>query len=218
MTEPTPTAPLYPVLEGPDSFRLGQVAQVRAQLEAENGAYSRTRRRYKLAYNVCAYTSSGLGAVSALSGSASVGTLASGIGAVAALPLGCVAIGAGAVSVVASLMQKIVLRKVKKHERISSIAAAKLGTVNAIVSQSLADETITHDEFVMVLRELEDYKTRKAEARQKSRREALDAQGKDLESLKKEMLEEGRKLGLQQVQDLLTRPSQQGTPSGSAYI
>jgi fructose-1-phosphate kinase PfkB-like protein len=61
-----------------------------------------------------------------------IDTLATGVGVVVALPLGVVSLATGAMGLVGSTVQKILLRKLEKHDRLLTLAEAKLMTINGL--------------------------------------------------------------------------------------
>jgi hypothetical protein len=79
-----------------------------------------------------------------------IGTLATGVGAIVALPLGIVSVAVGTVGLIGSTVQKIWLRKLEKHDRLLTLAEAKLSTINGLVSKGLMDNHVTDEEFKTV--------------------------------------------------------------------
>ena len=59
--------------------------------------------------------------------------------------------------------------KAEKHEKIKTIASAKLHTIVSHVSKALSDNTVTDEEFRLILEELEKYKVMKEEVRSKTK-------------------------------------------------
>lgn len=158
----------YPQLPRDNSFRLQQVDAIRRELQKECESYSKTRSRYKSAYNTFTFVTIGANGIGVTATGASVTTLA--VGAVPiSLPLGIVALSSGSVGLISSYIQKHLLRKVLKHERIKNTAMTKLGTINSVVSKALADENISQDEYNVIQREMQEYRRIKQEIRTSSR-------------------------------------------------
>ena len=200
--ETVPNAPpLYPDLPDSDQFRLSEVTRTKRELEKESDRYLKTRRRYKVAHKVFMYTNTGLSIVSTATGAATVTTLATGIGIPIALPIGVASIVSGLLSAASSLGQKITLKKLQKHERLSAVAYTKLGSVNGIVSKALENERLEHGEYQLILKEMEDYKKKKSEIRGKSRVSVGEV-------VKKELLERGRREGMEEATQLLKKQAQ----------
>ena len=70
-----------------------------------------------------------------------------------------------------SIIGKYSVRKstsnAEKHEKIKTIASAKLDTIASHVSKALSDNKVTDEEFRLILEELEKYKVMKEEVRSK---------------------------------------------------
>ena len=60
--------------------------------------------------------------------------------------------------------------KAEKHEKIKTIASAKLDTITSHVSKTLSDNKIIDEEFKLILEELEKYKVMKEEVRTKTKK------------------------------------------------
>ena len=81
------------------------------------------------------------------------------------MPLGFTAVASGVLSFVSAAVSKILLKKVEKHQQIKRIAAAKLSSVNGLVSRALQDGQISNDEFQIILQEMETYRDHKSQIR-----------------------------------------------------
>ena len=90
-------------------------------------------------------------------------------------------------------MSKRLERKVTKHEKIYTLALAKLNSVSELVSKALTDKRISDFEFSTILREVQKYHELKAEIRdgvKKTKTENKEAQTPDLNKLKGELRKE----------------------------
>ena len=81
------------------------------------------------------------------------------------MPPGFTAVATGVLSVVSAGIIKILLKKVEKHQQIKLIAAAKLSSVNGLVSRALQDGYISNEEFQIILQEMESYREHKSQIR-----------------------------------------------------
>ena len=220
MPKKEPTAPpLYPALqtqpeENGMTFRLKQISEIRSFLELENETRSRLRRRYKSIYNTFFYISTASGVIAVGAGTAGMTALGTGIGSPITLPLGIVSIAMGATSVGASALCKLLLRKVEKHERIKNLAAAKTSTVNGLVSDALKDNTISNEEFQLILAERENYREHKDQIRQRVRTEIKEMSDDLKEQIREEAEKKGLERGKREAMDTLLRTAQQGQGSG----
>ena len=130
-------------------------------------------------------------------------SLAVGVGIMTALPLGIASLVAGVGGLVGSSVQRILNKKVEKHDRLLMLAEAKLSTITALVSKALRDNSVSDAEFEAIQREMSDYQAKKRAIQTKVRTEV----GSDLEGLKRGLLEEGRKQGLMEAKQALNERS-----------
>ena len=78
------------------------------------------------------------------------------------MPLGFTAVATGVLSVVSAGISKILLKKVEKHQQIKLITAAKLSSVNGLVSRALRDGNISNEEYQIILQEIDSYRDHKS--------------------------------------------------------
>jgi len=197
-----PVGTVYPALPvdstEPDSWRLAEISRVREHFSREAQNRGQTRRKYKRAIAVITAVSTVGGSLAAGCSVASLITASTGVGAVAALPLGGVALGLVIVSVGCVGTLKWLSRKEAKHGKIESLALCRINDVKALTSQALTDGRISAEEFRLVLREEESYRQVvdgiRAEDRSASQKAPVD-----IEALKNEMLAQGRKDALREI-------------------
>ena len=126
--------------------------------------YLAYRRRYKSIYSTAIYINAGADLTRIASGVAATTTLVTGIGFVASVPLGFTAVATCVLGVISTGVSKIVLKKVEKHEQIKSIAAAKLSSINGLVSTALQNSEISHEEYQIIL-QMDSYRDYKSQIR-----------------------------------------------------
>ena len=147
------------------TFRLKRISDIREILEKEVETRGRYRRRYKSVYNTAIYVNAGAGLTSVASSVSAAATAATGVGIIASVPLGFLAVATGVLSVVSAGISKILLKKVEKHQEIKLIAASKLSNVNGLVSKALQDGNISNEEYQIILQEMESYRNHKSQIR-----------------------------------------------------
>ena len=76
----------------------------------------------------------------------------------------------GLLSMIGKYSVKKATSKAEKHEKIKTIASAKLDTIASHISKALNDNKVTDDEFQLILEELEKYKVMKEEVRSKTKK------------------------------------------------
>ena len=153
----------------------------------------------------------GPGSLSAGLSSATLATALTGFGIVASPALAGVAAVFGLLSAGFTVVSKRLERKVTKHEKICTLALAKLNSVYELVSKALADKKISDSEFTIILREVEKYHELKAairdgEKQTKTSNKETQPQPPDLDKLKGELGKE-IKQEFQKKIDLLTAVS-----------
>ena len=107
-------------------------------------------------------------------------TLGAGAGGIALLstvvtspiviPLEGMALFTGLLSIIGKYSVKKSTSTAEKHEKIKTIASAKLDTITSHVSKSLSDNKVIDEEFQLILEELEKYKVMKEEVRSKTKK------------------------------------------------
>ena len=134
----------------------------------------------------------GLGSLSAGLSSAILATALTGFGIVASPALAGVATVFGLLSAGFTVVSKRLERKVTKHEKIYTLALAKINSVAELVSKALTDKRISDSEFLIILREVEKYHKLKAtirdgEKQTKTSNRETQTQPPDLDKLKGEL-------------------------------
>ena len=173
LPERPPVGNIYPELFASEqAYRVSEIRRVRDQLQDETQRRGVTLRRYKRAANAFTYLSTACNCLAAAAGGGAVATLSIGVTAPASLALGALALGSGAVATAAATAGSLLAKRVTKHERIATAASTHFDTISAVVSKALADQTISHDEYAAVLRQLDHYRRQKETLRAGARAEA----------------------------------------------
>jgi hypothetical protein len=193
------------------TFRLKRISDIRDYLENEAETRGRLRRRYKSSYNAAYYVNAGASILAIGASTAAATSLATGIGAIASLPLGIVAITSGVLGVIGSKISKIVLKKVEKHERIKLIAMSKLSSVNGLVSTALRDGAVSDEEFNIILLEMESYRDHKTQIGKKIRNELSTEKEQEIrEEAQKKGILQGQELALKNLQRIAAAQTNPG--------
>lgn len=114
-------------------------------------------------------------------------------GIVASAALAGVATVFGLLSAGFTVVSKRLERKVTKHEKIYTLALAKLNSVAELLSKALADKRISDSEFTIILHEVQKYHELKAAIRdgeKKTKTENKETQTPALYKLKGELRKE----------------------------
>ena len=122
-------------------------------------------------------------------GAGGIGLLSTVIAAPAVIVIEGVALFTGFLSIIGKYSVK------KKHEKIKTIASAKLDTIASHVSKALSDNKVIDEEFRLILEELEKYKVMKEEVRSKTKKKiATETEETLIERGRQEVRESFRKL------------------------
>ena len=116
------------------------------------------------------------------------GTLfATGVGIPFGIFIGISVVG----TVIGTKTQKLFGSKIKKHDKIKTLAESKLDSISNLVSKAIEDAHISHEEYHFILKEVEHYRTMKEQIQNKSKRvtNAITAEQREA------ILAQGRKEG-----------------------
>lgn len=174
-----PSAPqIYPDLPQSEDqgvqFRLTKISEIRNQLESEVDQRNKLRRKYKTVWNLCYNTAQVSGLIAVGSGTGAVGTLATGVGSIASIPLGAIAIGSSVIGGTCVALGKAIMKKVEKHESVKRTAESSLNTINDLVSRALEDGVVSNEDFHHILREMENYRGHKAGIKHRTRADLIE--------------------------------------------
>ena len=103
-------------------------------------------------------------------GAGGIGLLSMVVAAPAVIVIEGVALCTGILSMISKYSVKKSTSKAEKHEKIKTIASAKLDTISSHISNALSDNKVTDEEFRLILEELEKYKVMKEEVRSKTKK------------------------------------------------
>ena len=182
--------PQIPPTAPPDdeSYRLKKIDELEKFLRSEVESRDKLTKRFKRRATASTISdTSVIAAITALE-VASIVTLTTGIGMPISVVLASTGLLLGLGSAIIHKTQKIFDSKAKKHDKIKTLAESKLDTISGLVSKAIEDSHISHQEYQLILKEIEHYRTMKEEIRTKSKkttdaitteqREAILAQGR----------------------------------------
>ena len=162
------------------SHRLKIVTNVLNFLEKESSEREAFSKKYfRVAKYVTAVDSVLIGGTVCSEAAAAI-LLVSGIGLVAAPPLGISGAIAGAFSLFGNIVARKMMIRAEKHLKIKMLASAKLDTIASHVSKALTDDFISDEEFKLIMEELEKYKTMKEEIRNNTKKKLKEEERESL--------------------------------------
>ena len=158
-----PTAP--PIEDQGQGHRLQKINEIQAFLENEVTTRGALSKKYFRAANIVDNVDTVLIAITLGGGAGGIGLLSTVIAAPTVIVVELVALFTGFLSIIGKYSVKKSTSKAEKHEKIKTIASAKLDTITSHVSKALSDNNVTDVEFRLILEELEKYKVMKEEDR-----------------------------------------------------
>ena len=185
---------IYPQLpnananETGENLRLKQSSEWLANLEKELDARENIYKKYKRARSLFLNISTCSGTMSVALSAGSLGTGMTGVGLPVAVSLGALGALCAVVSVISGAWAKMISKNVSKHEITVSLCRAKLNTMKDIVSKALADNKISHEEFLLIKSEVEKYHEMKRSIKQKYQSEKQKYRSLSLISLLRKTL------------------------------
>src|SRR6218665_2892280 len=134
-----------------------------------------------------------IGAIDDVLPVAASGLTMAGVGVLAtilAVPIATAVVGAaaggGVFCLIGGQVKKKLALKLEKHEKIKTLAEAKLNSISDYVSKALEDDYISEQEFSLVLSELEKFNNMKEEVRSKTKDSIDDETKKSFIARKRE--------------------------------
>ena len=163
---------IYPSLPPLDNdghiFRLNKIEMEEKYLQGEIAKRESLSKKYHKGIKIINTADAGLILTTMGLGAAGVGLLSTIIAAPIVIAMKAVALGTGILSMIGNHMVKKLMQKSEKHEKIKILAESKLNTIHDHISKALLDNTISDEEFSLILSEIEKYKSMKEEIRNKS--------------------------------------------------
>ena len=171
MKEIYPKLPMAPPVEDQgQGYRLQKINEIQAFLEKEVANREALSKKYFRAARIVDSVDTLLIAITLGGGVGGIGLLSTVIAAPTVIAIEGVALSTGFLSIIGKYSMKKSTSKAEKHEKIKTIASAKLGTIASHVSKALSDNKVTEKEFPLILEELEKYKVMKEEVRSKTKK------------------------------------------------
>ena len=131
-------------------FRLEKIDEIRNYLIEEINRNELLSKKHENVFRVFNYIDQSLIVISTITGCVSISAFASLVG----IPIGITSSSIGlkicAITVGIKKYKSIIKKKKKKHDKIAFLAKSKLNSIEVLISKSLIDSVIIHDEFVLI--------------------------------------------------------------------
>ena len=190
---PIPTATAPPDDDEGQAYRLQKIDELEKFLRSEVDLRDKLTKRFKRRATATSISDTAVIAAITTLEATSIATLITGIGIPISVVLASTGLFLGLGSAIIHKTRRIFDSKAKKHEKIKTLAESKLDSISSLVSKAVEDSSISHQEYQLILKEVEHYRTMKEEIRTKSKKttDAITAEQRE------EILKQGREEGKQ---------------------
>ena len=192
-----PTAP--PDDDEGQAYRLQKISETEKFLRDEIDKRDSLTKRFKRRATATSIGDTSMITAITTLGFASIVTLITGIGAPISVVLASIGLPLGIGSAIIQGTRKIFDRKVRKHAKIKTLAESRLDTISGIVSKAVEDSQISHQEYQLILKEVEHYRKMKEEIRTKSKKKTDAITAEQREAILAQGREEGQKAFLEKI-------------------
>ena len=148
----TGTPNIYPNLNDQQQFRLNKINEIKDYFVAEikeRQLMSKRLSKYTASFD---YIDKSLIALSAISGSISIGSFATVIGTPAGIVSASLSLTFSIFAAIVKKLLKTMRNKKKKHNKIVILARSKLKSIESKISEGLISNEISHEDFMTIIK------------------------------------------------------------------
>jgi hypothetical protein len=149
------------------SYRLHKICEIQKYIEQERDNRAALSKKYHRIVRIIDVVDNTLVAATMGLGVVGVGLLSTIIAAPIVIAMEATALGTGVLGIIGKRVSKKLALKAEKHEKIKTLADAKLNTISDYISKSLKDDHISDEEYSLILSEFEKFNIMKEEIRSK---------------------------------------------------
>ena len=193
-----PTLPSAPPLDEGQGYRLQKINEIQRALEDEREKRQNLSKKYHRVVKIISNIDSALIAASMGLGVAGVGLLSTIVAAPIVIAMEATALGTGLLGIIGGQVNKRLMRKAEKHEKIKVLAEAKLNTISDLISKALTDNKVSDEEYTLILSELTKYRQMKEEVRSKTKK-VID------EEMRESLIHQGRNKAIDSFQRMFNK-------------
>ena len=179
-------------------YRLQKISKIQKEIENERGRRNKLSKKYHRAVRIISTVDSVLLGSTITLGAVGIGFLTTIIAAPVVIACEGIALGAGLLSVIGGQVNKKLILKAEKHEKIKVLADSKLNTIDDYTSKALIDGDISDEEFKLILNELEKFQVMLEQIRTKVR-------GQIDEQTKESLINQGREEAIKSFQNMFKK-------------
>jgi len=162
--------PSAPLEDESQTYRLSKIDEAEKFLRGEIKERDKLAKLNKRRANISTISDTSVILAITTLETASIATLITGVAAPISIVLASSGLLLGLGSMVIHKSQRIFRSKAKKHDKIKTLAEAKLDSISDLVSKAIEDAHISHAEYKSILKEIAHYRQLKWEIRTKSKK------------------------------------------------
>ena len=146
-------------------YHLKKIDEIQEILTAERNKRNELSIKYNRGVNIIGVIDNCLGVNAIGLGMTGVGLLSTS----AVIGIEAVSIVMGLLRLVGNQAIKKLSLKIEKHEKIAMLAVSSLNTISSLISKALSDDSISDEEYLLILLEFETFTRMKEDLREKSK-------------------------------------------------
>ena len=149
-------------------YRLQKISEIQKEIEHERDKRAALSKRYHRSVKIVDAIDNVFVVTTMVLGVSGIGILSTIIAAPIAIAMEGASLGVGLLSIiVGSQVNKKLIQKAEKHEKIKTLADAKLNTISDHISKALKDDKVSDEEYSLILSEVDKFNNMKEEIRSK---------------------------------------------------
>jgi len=156
-------------LPSAQSYRLQKIYEIEEEITQERDKRTALCTQYRRSIRIISVIDNALIVTVMGLSSSGLGVLTTVIAAPAIAIATGTAVGVGLLIIIGGQVSKKLVLKVAKHEKIKTLAEAKLNTISSLISKALVDDNISDEEYSLILNEFVKFNEMKEEIRSKSK-------------------------------------------------
>src|SRR6218665_3651259 len=150
-------------------YRLQKIYEIEAEITLERDKKTALCRKYRRSIRIISVIDNALIVTVMVLSSLELRVLATVIAAPAIAIATGTSVCVGLLIIIGGQISKKIVLKVAKHEKIKTLAEAKLNTISSLISKVLVDDNISDEEYSLILNEFVKFNEMKEEIRSKSK-------------------------------------------------
>src|SRR6218665_2413917 len=156
-------------LPSAQSYRLQKIYEIEEEITQESDKRTALCTKYRKSIRIISVIDNALIVTMMGLNSSELGVLTTVIVAPAIAIATGTPVGVGLLIIIGGQISKELVLKVAKHEKIKTLAEAKLNTISSLISKALVDDNVSDEEYPLILNEFVKFNEMKEAIRIKSK-------------------------------------------------